>query len=640
MIFVELINTVILFSLLQCIHGAPTWSILEELDNAKADGPFEVTKRFDLLGNTDIEDELDQIMNVKDAIGFPTLDPSLKQLQEGSQAMVSCDVPLCSTMGKDILLNGGNAADAGVTVALCVGSVNMQSSGIGGGGYIVSSLASLENVISIDAREIAPANAFKEMYKRSLLLSKFGGLAVGVPGELKGLYELYSRHGSGRLSWAELILPVIELNEQGFKCSEVLNNTINEDLGPLLKILPEMAENWDFIYKDNDKNLVNTGDVIKRPALAKTLSLIAQNGSSDIFYDPKGPIAKRLVDTINMLGGNMTNDDFANYKANVEPALELNFTVNNDTYKAFTSAGSSSGLALLAGINLYDKLHGSEDPVLGTHKLVESMKWMASARSNFGDFSLHEANKTFREEIINRYTSDDWAEGIIINNDYSDNQTFPWKHYHPNYELTEPHGTTHFSIIDAEGNSMGMTTTVNLLFGSKVYDNETGIILNNEMDDFSVPGRSNAFGLSPSTYNYVEPYKRPLSSCAPTIIMSSNNDTYEPDLVIGSAGGSRITTAVFQAIIRVFYNKIPLLRTLAYPRLHHQLIPEYIMIEDLTMFEQLQNITRPMLRMGHKFHNSGPLTAMNAVKRYVSDQAQTLHGVGDYWRKGSKADGY
>lgn len=579
---------------------------------------------------------------VGDPIGQPTLNPSKEQLKIGAEAMVSSDVPLCSTMGKEILQRGGNAADAAVTVALCIGSVNLHSSGIGGGGYIVSSLKETQEVISIDAREMAPRKAFKEMYHKSLVLSKIGGLAIAVPGELKGLYELFSRHGSGKLSWSQLIDPVIDLNNNGFKCSEILDRAIKFQMGSVFPYVPTLSQDWDYVFKyvDGEKRYVDEGDIITRPALARTLSMIAQNGSSDIFYDPSGPIVKSLIETSNRFGGIITEKDFAAYDVKVEDALTLNFTVHNETYRVYTSGGVSSGLALLSGLNLYEKIAGDTSSVLETHKLVECMKWMASARSNFGDFTLHASNVTFRDHLLEKYTSDKWADHIVASGAYSDKQTFPWNHYHPKYELTEPHGTSHFSIVDSDDNSVAMTTTVNLVFGSMVYDNHTGVVLNNEMDDFSIPGAPNAFNLTPSVYNYIEPFKRPLSSTSPTIIMAPSNGTSKPDLIIGAAGGSRITTATFQAIVRILHQKLPLLDAISYPRLHHQLIPQYVMVENLTVFEMQHNITERMHALGHDFFSSGPLTAMNGIKRIVSSDGSKWQGVSDYWRKRGRADGY
>ncbi|CAH2351089.1 glutathione hydrolase proenzyme [[Candida] railenensis] len=584
-------------------------------------------------------------------LGYPTLSPNASHLHIGEKAMISCDVPICSQMGGDILRKGGNAADAAVTVALCIGSINSHSSGIGGGGYITSSFEN--DVISIDAREMAPQSAFKEMYREREILSKFGGLAVAVPGELKGLYELYQRHGSKNVSWYELFEPVIELNRKGFRTGRVVAKALKslETYVPILK-LTSIFNTWDFIFKDKDNyEFVQEDDIIKRESLANTLELIAKSGSSDIFYDPKGPIVESLVQVINGLGGWIDREDFANYQVSVEKALKFDFNSSQEeSFSLFTSSGSSSGLALITALNFFSTLHNkspTSDVPLKIHRTIESMKWMASARSNFGDFLVHKdssSNKTFRQDLIDKYSSLNWSQSTIESK-YSDNRTFPWQHYEPKYELTEPHGTSHFSIVDKSGNAVGMTTTVNLLFGSLVYDNRTGIILNNEMDDFSVPNSPNAFNLTPSIYNFIEPKKRPLSSTSPTIVMTKQGTQLVPSLVIGAAGGSRITTAIFQALVNIYYDNIPLLKAISYPRLHHQLIPEYAMCENYEVFQdryQDINMIRELRdRFGHDFQETGPLTVMNGVKGHEDNKGKLiLEGVADYWRKLGEAWGY
>lgn len=181
-----------------------------------------------------------------------------------------------------------------------------------------------------------------------------------------------------------------------------------------------------------------------------------------------------------------------------------------------------------------------------------------------------------------------------------------------------------------------MTTTVNLLFGSMIVDPTTGIILNNEMDDFSQPNVSNAFGLEPSIYNFIAPFKRPMSSTAPSFLV--NKKTGLTEFLIGAAGGSRIPTAVLQAIYRTYYQKLSLLETIAFPRMHHQLIPEYVMVDNLTIFsdEHSFNILESLRSRGHDISESGSLTAMNGIQRV----GKVLHGVSDFWRKRGEADGY
>lgn len=563
---------------------------------------------------------------VGDKIGQPSLHPSSELLRFGKNAMVASDVPICSSMGKQILLRGGNAADAAVTVALCIGSINLHSSGIGGGGFIVSSKKN--DVISIDAREMAPGTAHKHMYDGMPLLAQFGGLAVAVPGELAGLYELYSRHGSGNLSWHQLFDPVISLNRNGWSSPEIWTRAVHKNHDSLLSRVPKLNDNWDFIYKEG--KLVEMGDWVTRPNYADTLEKIARNGSCAIFYDPHGPIAPKLAKLAQLLGGSLTPDDFGQYTAKVTKALLFNFTVDGDHYELSTTGGVSSGLALIAGLNFYSAVqtNDSESDVLKTHRMIEAMKWTASARSHLGD-----VNETYFGELVERFSSPEWARDTTEKK-YSDKKTFPWQHYEPQYGLTEPHGTLHFSVVDEHGGAVGMTTTVNLLFGSLVYDNETGIILNDEMDDFLMPGVSNAFNLTPSVFNFIRPYTRPLSLTTPTIIKKNG----ELDFLIGAAGGSRIVTAVLQAIVRNIYEKLPLLETIAYPRLHHQLIPEYTWVENLDMFDKEYDdcMKCKLEELHHDFLETGSLTAMNGIKK--SDSGWL--GVSDYWRKRGLADGY
>lgn len=572
---------------------------------------------------------------VGDKIGQPSLDPPAEFLRYGSKAMVSSDVPLCSTMGKEILLKGGNAADAAVTVALCIGSVNLHSSGIGGGGFIVTTKDN--QTLSIDAREMAPSLAHKHMYDGIPLLAQFGGLAVAVPGELAGLHLLYENHGSGKLTWAQLFEPVIELNRKGWKAPLIWVRAAQKIDELLLSRVPPLRETWDFIYKKDTRKLVEVGDIITRPNYADTLEKIARNGSASVFYDPNGPIAPKLASLAQGLGGILTAQDFANYKAKVSEALSFNFSLGSDNYELTTTGGVSSGLALIAGLNFYTALAQQspvdKDEALKTHRLLEAMKWTALARSHLGD-----VNETYWNAIVANYSSPDWSRGLLDDGMYSDNTTFPWEHYGPLYKLTEPHGTSHFSVVDEHGGAVGMTTTVNLLFGSLVYDKDTGVVLNDEMDDFSMPDYSNAFNLTPSAHNFIRPFTRPLSLTTPTIIRKNG----QLHFLIGAAGGSRIVTAVLQAIIRTIHDDMLLLHAIAYPRLHHQLIPQFAMVENITMFnsefrDTLDCIQCQLETLNHTFVETGALTAMNGIKRAADGGWE---GVSDYWRKRGIADGY
>lgn len=568
-------------------------------------------------------------MRVKDGKEFdrvPTLHPDESHLHIGTKAMVSSDSPVCSTMGKEILLKGGNSADAAVTVALCIGTIFSGSSGVGGGGFIVSSDNVTKEVLSIDAREAAPGKAFTDMFEKNPLLSVVGGLSSGIPGELKGLDYLFHNHGSGNLTWYEVIEPVIKLNREGFTVPTVLAAQIAALETRYFSIIPEFKKNWDFIYNE-DGSTKKEGDIVKRPNFADTLELIGKNGSLDIFYDPKGPIASSLIEINKAFGGLYQESDFEKYHVNVENALNLKIT---DEYEIFTSSGISSGLVLLSGLNLFRKLYNVKDEsYLLFHKVIETMKWMASVRTRLGD---NNEAKTYAN-LVQQYTSEEWSQNII-NSKYSDEQTFRWEHYDPLYEQSEPHGTSHFSILDANDNAVAMTTTINLLFGSIVYDPVTGIILNNEMDDFLTKSYNNSFGLAPSRFNLVKPYKRPLSSTAPTIIMRNGI----PDMVIGAAGGSRITTAIFMAIVRIYQLGQNLLESISFPRFHDQLIPDYTLMENMELFKEEFGypVVEKLKSIGHKFNQTGVETSMNGIKRFNGE----IHGVSDYWRKLAESDGY
>lgn len=560
-----------------------------------------------------------------DIPGGACLHPSSHHLVEVSQAAVACDVPLCSKMGTEILKKGGAAADAAVTVALCIGAINSHSSGIGGGGFIVSKIKD-EDAISIDAREMAPEESYKDMFNDNPNAARVGGLAVATPGELKGLYTLFSKHGSGKLTWKELLDPVVDLCFDGWQVSEVFSLAVRGQEELFQKFDPI---EWGFLFQNG--KLVSKGDWIRRPQLGKTLHAIARNGSDAMFYDPEGPIVEAMVNSVKSHGGILKKSDFGKYQVRVEPALSSkNFTENG--YQIFTSHGASAGMALVAGLNLLNQLP-TEDAFdmqpLSSHRLIETMKWMSSVRSNLGDVSVYSTNKTEILEHEQRYAQfydPKWARET--SKYIFDNRTLPWQDYHPAYQQNTNHGTAHFSIVDSDGGAVSMTTTVNLLFGSAIHDPVTGVIFNDEMDDFSIPNSPNAFGLEPSIYNYIEPFKRPLSSCAPSIVALEGM----PDFVIGAAGGSRITTAILQAITRNYHYGMDMLDIIAFPRLHHQLLPEVVFIEkpeDGVLVSGLEE-------KGHSVEMISHLTAMNGIKR-VGDK---WHAVSDFWRKEGEADGY
>lgn len=553
----------------------------------------------------------------------PSLDPSPYRNVEGYYGAVSCDVEECSDMGVDILRKGGSAVDAAITVALCLGSVNAFSSGIGGGGFMTVRHPN-GTALAYDFREIAPAKAHKHMFDQDPILAQVGGLAVAVPGELAGLEQAFGHFTSGKLSWKDLFDPVVDMNRRGFNVSIVLAYAI----AMAQETFIHYPDEWEEYYLKDDKDgrlLVGAGDILTRPKYADTLEMIGRNGSSAIFYDPEGPIAPSIAAAAQARGGVLEASDFASYQSRVSVPLRTEFMGR----EVLVPGNPSSGPALLFALNVLDGFDSSEvseghdyDP-LETHRLVETMKFMAAQRSRLGDVSDNQVH-------INRMLSHEWAEEIRKN--ISDSTTHDWTYYDPFYETPETHGTTHFSVIDKDNMAVSMTTTVNLLFGAQVADPRTGIVLNSEMDDFSVTNTSNWFGLAPSVYNYVEPGKRPLSSTCPAVV--TDLETGIPEMIIGAAGGSHITTAVLQAIVRVLRYRLPLLETIAYPRMHHQLLPHKIFFESLVSDE----IQEALRQKGHTIEHEEVKTAMNGI---VQDPLTgKIQAVSDFWRKGGQAAAY
>lgn len=314
--------------------------------------------------------------------------------------------------------------------------------------------------------------------------------------------------------------------------------------------------------------LIGLGDVISRKRYADTLETIAVKGPG-AFYS--GAIAETTIAALQAANGTMTLEDLANYTVAIRP-------VNNITYRGYvlhgTSAPSSGGIALgaLNIVSGYEEFFYPEAINISTHRLDEAMRFAYGARTEFGDPLFVDGLRQFEEELL------DPATGAEIRAKISDTQAFNVSYYDASgIESLDTPGTSHVVTADADGLAISLTTTVNLLFGSQLIVPETGIIMNNEMNDFSIPGTSNAFGYAPSPSNFIRPGKRPLSSISPVIAEFANNCSLY--FVIGAAGGSRITTSTMQNLIHVLDQNMTAPQALAQPRLHDQLIPSQVTFE-------------------------------------------------------------
>ncbi|KAL1599561.1 hypothetical protein SLS60_007364 [Paraconiothyrium brasiliense] len=478
---------------------------------------------------------------------------------------VASESRLCSRIGTDLLLAGGNAADALVGTVFCVGVVGMYHSGIGGGGFMLvrSSTGDYE---AIDFRETAPAAATEDMYHGNLNGSVFGGMAVGVPGELRGLEYLHTRYG--KLGWDEVMQPAIELAEGGFE--------VGNDLVRYMDVATEVIFGRNFLVEERawaedfapNGTRVKEGDVLTRKRYAETLKAVAKGGA-DAFY--KGEIAEATVRAVRATNGSLTLEDLRDYKIKSRTPLQSEYRDFKLTSVGAPAAGAVV-LSTFKTIEGYDEMNDAGHTNLSTHRLDEALRFAYAERSSLGDPDFVSGTLAHQSSMLSSATAQRKRSKI------SDHHTLPVSDYNPDgYEILENHGTSHIVAADKSGLAISLTTTINLIFGGGLVVPETGVILNDQMNDFSLPGVRNEFGYPPSPSNYIRPRKRPLSSIAPVIVEHrANNSLY---YVVGSAGGAKIISAVAQNLWHVLDRNMSAVDALFEPRFHDQLIPNRVAFE-------------------------------------------------------------
>ncbi|KAJ1881282.1 hypothetical protein LPJ57_001706 [Coemansia sp. RSA 486] len=480
-------------------------------------------------------------------------------LIKAKHGAVATDEPHCSTIGVDVLREGGNAVDAAVASTLCIGLLQAHSSGIGGGGFmLVRPSNASEPPVLFDFRETAGGAAAEDMFESNITLARIGGLSIGVPGEVAGLYKAHSRFG--KLPWSRLLEPTIKLAREGYALSQLVHDQLKT-----METYVLTSAGFNTTYTDGHGNILNPGDIVRRPELADTLQEIATHGAS-AFYN--GRIADSLVRTVQENGGILTKQDFASYKAVERKPLEIFY----HGQRVITGSPPTSGSILLNMLNVVEgyplALEGQS--ALNYHRIVETMKFGAALRTTLGDPSFVDISANITKHISKQFASE-------IRANISDTRTFGYEHYSPDYDILNNHGTTHLSVLDSSDMAVAVTSTINLEFGSRIMDPRTGIILNDEMDDFSTSKKPNGFGLRPSPNNKIIPGKRPLSSTSATIVEKDG----QVRLVIGGSGGSRILTAVLQVLVNVLDFDMRLDHAIDMPRFHHQLLPSQLSVDPL-----------------------------------------------------------
>jgi len=483
-----------------------------------------------------------------------------------SAAVVSARIE-ASSIGVDIMKKGGNAFDAMVATDLALSVCYPNAGNIGGGGFLVYRTKTGE-VGSLDFREKAPSKANEKMFINpegfvTKKKSTIGGLSVGVPGTVAGLFEVHSKLCS--LPFEDLIQPAIDLARNGFIVTEKQANSLNK-------------HQEDFISLNGQETFYgrrfSNGDTIININMAKTLEKIKLIGK-DGFY--KGMVADKIIESIESSGGIMTLEDLKNYKAIWRKPLSFRYKNLTIHSMGLPSSGGICLAQMLSMIEPYDIAQYSPNSTKAIQLMVES------ERRSFADRSKFLGDPDFNEIPVDILLSKDYLKKRMSS--FNFNSATPSKDLNPGtISWKESDQTTHYSIVDINGNAVSVTTTLNGNYGSKLFVEEGGFFLNNEMDDFSIkPGEPNMYGLVGGVVNKIAPNKRMLSSMTPTIVEENG----ELALVLGSPGGSSIITSVYQVILNVFEFDMDIKQAIDKPRFHHQWVPEYIDLEPNTFSKKI-----------------------------------------------------
>jgi len=479
--------------------------------------------------------------------------------------MVVAQEKIAARIGDEVLKRGGNAIDAAVATGFAMAVTYPRAGNIGGGGFMLIHSAERHQDVAIDYRETAPAAAKRDIFldtdgKPDPAKSRDSALAIGVPGTVAGFALALDKYGSGKFTLADLLQPAIALARDGFGVADDLADTLSDGRRRLSR-WPASAK----MLSGTDGTSLREGDTLIQKDLAATLSVIAEQGPRG-FYE--GPTAEKLVKAIGEAGGIMTLDDLKAYRPIVRTPVR-------GTYRGYDIVSmplsSSGGVVLLETLNI---LEGFPMPEMqqgsasSLHLLIEAMK------RAYADRARYLGDPAFVTAPVATLMTKDYAAKQRASIDLD--RATPWTDALSAVPPHEGSNTTHFSVVDSSGNAVSNTYTLNFPYGVGLVADGTGVLLNNELDDFTAaPGASNAFGLVGFEANLPGPGKRPLSSMSPTIVLKDG----KPVLVTGSPGGSRIISTVLQVIVDVLDYHMDVAAAVAAPRLHHQWLPDEVRIE-------------------------------------------------------------
>ncbi|HEY6257235.1 MAG TPA: gamma-glutamyltransferase [Xanthobacteraceae bacterium] len=522
-------------------------------------------------------------------------------------------------IGLDVLKRGGNAVDAAVATGFAMAVTYPRAGNLGGGGYMLIHRAGRKADVAIDYRETAPAAATRDMFlgpdgEADPKKSRDSALAIGVPGTVAGLAQAQARYGSGKFSLADLIAPAIALAREGLP--------VEDDLAESLPGAARRLARWPAsakIFLKADGGALAPGERLIQSDLAVTLEAIARSGPR-AFYE--GPIAEKLVAAVRAEGGIWTGDDLKRYQPLLREPVR-------GTYRGYDIVSmppsSSGGVVLIEMLNILEGYRHGElgaDNPQRAHLLVEAMQ------RAYADRAAYLGDPASVTAPLARLMSKPYAQQLRTGIDPA--QATPASAIHPDRAAAhEGANTTHFSVVDRFGNAVSNTYTLNFSYGLGLVAEGTGVLLNNELDDFAAkPGAPNAYGLTGGDANAPGPGKRPLSSMTPTIVLKDG----KPFLVTGSPGGSRIITAVLQVISNVIDRKLSVAEAVAAPRIHDQWSPDEVVVER----GLAGDLIRGLEAMGHTVREDLPRTSANSI--LVTPQG--LMGAADPRTRGAHAAGY
>ncbi len=532
--------------------------------------------------------------------------------------MVVAQEKIAARIGAELLKSGGNAVDAAVATGFAMAVTYPRAGNIGGGGFMIIHSAERHEDVAIDYRETAPAATTSDIFlgsdgKPDNAKSRDSALGIGVPGTVAGLALALEKYGSGNFTLDDLLQPAIALARAGIVVTDDSADTL-PDWHRRLARWPSSAK----IFSRTDGSSLREGDTLVQSDLAATLTAISAQGPRG-FYE--GPVAEKLVKAIRDAGGIMTLDDLKSYQPVIRNPVR-------GSYRGYDIVSmpqpSSGGVGLLETLNILEGFPLAEmkpGSPASLHVMIEAMK------RAYADRARYLGDPAFVTAPIATLISKDYAArqraGIDLN------RATPWTDALSAVPPREGSNTTHFSVVDGLGNAVSNTYTLNFSYGVGLVAEGTGVLLNNELDDFTAaPGAANAYGLVGFEANLPGPGKRPLSSMSPTIVLKDNR----PVLVTGSPGGSRIISTVLQVIVNVLDYRMDLGAAVAAPRLHHQWLPDEVRTERGFPEETLAALRAK----GHRVLDQLGQTSANTIA--LTDKG--LLGAPDPRTRGAEAAGY